>query len=230
MTQTADEINSVLLEIAQGSFDAQTSLYFDSDSTIVITTPLKKYQLNFREIERIDDNSERNVSFAEARDEIIFMAQSVPFQIIAKTPEHEDIEYLKVLFEFESGDLIFNFEIVQVSCCKMYSFNTQGFLYKCGFSDGDMLDDFAADHEVYGRGKRILAKVLIDLVIPQIKNTITWENRLAGSIHNPIRITSIDGHPIDEDGDTAGTELLPREILVSEDQILEIAKTCTAQQ
>ncbi len=106
-------------------------------------------------------------------------------------------------------------------------FNTSSLLSKWGFDDGDMLDEFCEQHyyEAFDKSLQfdheLLCAVVKKHVIPKLDQKV--EVITLRTIHNPIRVASVDGENVNvyEDGDI---KLTPSTIEVTDEQLHECAK------
>ena len=104
-------------------------------------------------------------------------------------------------------------------------FETRDLLHKWGFGDGDVLMPFLHDRGV-DLGEldhvEVLRDVLERYVLPAIRNIVEW--RSVSTMHNPVRITSVDGLVIDNlQVDHPGIRLDPEVVDVPDAWILKSA-------
>lgn len=104
--------------------------------------------------------------------------------------------------------------------------HTKTLLSKWGLDDGDILDpdlrELGFDLAVVNTGD-ILVELIRDHVLPRIENKIEYE--IVNTMHNPIRITHVDGGPIDNCRPDSHSEvtLRPEVVRVSNDIIYDCA-------
>ena len=108
-------------------------------------------------------------------------------------------------------------------------FLTRDLLHTWGFEDGDILQGFLHDHgfdlaEVNTHD--VLRSVLESHVLPAIRNRVAWE--FVSTMHNPVRITSVDGIPVDNyKTDHPGIDLQPGFVDVPDEVVLAQARAAT---
>lgn len=105
-------------------------------------------------------------------------------------------------------------------------FRSKDLLSKWGFEDGDILIDFLHDHGIsigdVDHGQ-LLQDVLVDQVLPLIRNDLVWER--ISSMHNKIKVTSVDGVPNDHlTAYRRDTLLVPEYVDVPKEVILAYAE------
>ena len=122
-------------------------------------------------------------------------------------------------------------------------FHTEGLLSKWGFSDGDLLDDLIWDAgmeevgdflfdkkdeagSIYGFDHTVLVLVLLTHVLPVLDQKV--ETRVIGTIHNPLRATTVDGMDVRDawfgDREYPGA-ITPAEVEVPDETILALARS-----
>ncbi len=97
-------------------------------------------------------------------------------------------------------------------------FYPEGLLHKFGFGDGDMLYEVVEEHALHVDHQDLLIAVVEELVVPQLNQTV--ETYTMVSLHNPIRVGTIDG----EEADSSST-LTPQIVKVPIADIIRIART-----
>jgi len=104
-------------------------------------------------------------------------------------------------------------------------FDTRELLHKWGFEDGDLLAPY-----LHAQGfdlarvdpNRVLEDVLKKHVLPAIRNRIEWHT--LSTMHNPIRVTTVDSSTIDHMRvNHPEVRLEPDFVDVPDEAILEIA-------
>ncbi len=105
-------------------------------------------------------------------------------------------------------------------------FNTRELLHKWGFEDGDLLMPFLHAHG-FDLGELnhvdVLRAVLEGYVLPAIRNAVEW--RSISTLHNPVRVTSVDGLAVDNlQADHPDVRLVPEFVDVPDEVILTYAK------
>ena len=114
-----------------------------------------------------------------------------------------------------------------------FTIDTDNLLSKFGFGDGELFIPIKntcyvntyeyEDSLEQGRiGFRIcdsesIIKIVKNFIIPNIINKIEYET--ISTIHNPIRVTTIDGNPIGKD-----SKLIPKSITINIDDFLNFIK------
>jgi hypothetical protein len=105
-------------------------------------------------------------------------------------------------------------------------FFTRDLLHKWGFEDGDILDAFLHDHGfdlAEMSAHDVLCSVLESHVLPAIRNQVAWKS--VCTMHNPLRVTSVDGNPIDNyKTDHPGIDLQPEFVDVPDEVVLGHAR------
>lgn len=105
-------------------------------------------------------------------------------------------------------------------------FDTRDLLHKWGFEDGDLLMPFLHDQGIdlgIVDHNRVLQAVVEGHVLPAIQNVIEW--RAICTMHNPVRITSVDGSTIDNmQTDHPDVKLVPDFVEVPDEIILGYAE------
>jgi hypothetical protein len=105
-------------------------------------------------------------------------------------------------------------------------FQTRDLLHNWGFEDGDILMGFLHGHD-FDLGdvnhKDILESVVLNHVLPAIRNAVEW--RVISTMHNPVRVTSVDGVKVDNlRVDHPDVALVPEFVDVADEVILAYAK------
>lgn len=117
--------------------------------------------------------------------------------------------------------------------------DTAGLLSKWGFGDGDCLDDLlwdmvddgtlTLDERRAGSGidfeHGVLVRVVREFVLPAIEQTV--EVYEIGTIHNPIRASSVNGREVDDRGDNPFT-ITPEWVEVASSEVARIAREVAA--
>jgi hypothetical protein len=102
---------------------------------------------------------------------------------------------------------------------------TEGLLSKWGLEDGDLLDpilqDMGFDLSVLN-AHEVLVEIIRDHVLPKLENEIEFQ--VIGTLHNPIRITRVDGVVVDNYRPShPEIDLRPDCVEVSDDVLRECA-------
>ncbi|HEX8199545.1 MAG TPA: hypothetical protein VF590_03595 [Isosphaeraceae bacterium] len=109
-------------------------------------------------------------------------------------------------------------------------FFTRDFLHKWGFEDGDILQEFLHTHGfdlAELSTHQVLRSVLEGHVLPAIRNRVAW--KFVSTLHNPVRITSVDGMKVDNyETDHPGITLRPEFVDVPDGVILTYARDASA--
>lgn len=77
---------------------------------------------------------------------------------------------------------------------------SSGLTSKWGFDDGDVLGDFKFDHGQQWKDvdvREALVQLVHTYLYPKMQENHKYEYMVIESIHNPIRVTSIDGVDVD---------------------------------
>ena len=121
---------------------------------------------------------------------------------------------------------------------QMIAFDTESFLSKWGFGDGDMLDDLLWENGFedppQGFGHRVLEEVIRQKVLPEVKDEL--EVDIIQGIHNPVRALTVNGQGVrkfwygDVGTDRMGNDIgeppviRPAVVPVPASKVLEIAR------
>ena len=107
------------------------------------------------------------------------------------------------------------------------NFETADLLNKWGFGDGDMLYDFKVEHGLKVIAHTLLVEVVKRHVLPELRKHHRIEVTIVPGLHNPIRLTEVDGIAVDAfdhgEFDQPTIQLSPETVEVSDDVILGIA-------
>lgn len=76
-------------------------------------------------------------------------------------------------------------------------FETADLLNKWGFGDGDMLCDFRVEHGLKVNAATLLVEVVKRYVLPELRKHHHIEAAIVLGLHNPIRLTEVDGVAVD---------------------------------